>query len=222
MPASRKSSTKPAAKPAARQAAAKKPAAAAARKPATRKPATKSAGARPAASAKAPARSAAATKASGTKVVAKKSAAKPASSRSAALPTLKVSSITRWKPQKFMAVHAKDKSQQFRKGLRSYASYRDLGISKATGGVVQAHVIRLHGPCDPEVVSIRHIHGVQFQFLYLLKGWMEGEYNGRRERFEAGDCWIQPNSIPHTVLNYSDDCEMIELILPGTFETREL
>jgi hypothetical protein len=97
-----------------------------------------------------------------------------------------------------------------------------LGISKATGGVVQAHVIRLHGPCDPALVSIRHLHGVQFQFLYMLKGWMEGEYNGRRERFEAGACWIQPNSIPHTVLDYSDDCEMIELILPGTFETREL
>jgi len=73
-----------------------------------------------------------------------RAAGKPAAKKPAALPTLKVSSVTRWKPQKFMAVHASDKGQQFRKGLRSYASYRDLGISKATGGVVQAHVIRLH------------------------------------------------------------------------------
>src|SRR5579862_9388167 len=34
-------------------------------------------------------------------------------------------------------------------GLRSYAHYRDLGIATATGGVAQAHVIRLIGPCNP-------------------------------------------------------------------------
>ena len=39
-------------------------------------------------------------------------------------------------------------------GLRSYAKYRDLGMSKATNGLLQAHVIRLVPPCDPAVVSI--------------------------------------------------------------------
>lgn len=207
--------------PAAKKPAAKNPTA---KKAAVKRPAPKQAAGKAVAARKAAARSGAAKKPAATKVAAKKGSTKQASRKTAAaaLPTLKVPALTRWKPQQFMAVHASDKGQQFRKGLRSYASYRDLGISKATGGVVQAHVIRLHGPCDPKVVSIRHIHGVQFQFLYMLKGWMEGEYNGRRERFEAGACWIQPNSIPHTVLDYSDDCEMIELILPGTFETREL
>lgn len=209
--ASKAAAKKPVAKkPAAKQPAAKKPVA---KKPVAKKPEGK----KPAAKSRAAAQSAAKLPTAKRADKSKSSSKKPA-----ALPTLKVPAVTRWKPQKFMAAHASDKSQQFRKGLRSYASYRDLGISKATGGVVQAHVIRLHGPCDPAVVSIRHLHGVQFQFLYMLKGWMEGEYNGRRERFEAGACWIQPNSIPHTVLDYSDDCEMIELILPGTFETREL
>jgi hypothetical protein len=203
-------------KPAAKKAAAKNPTA---KKPAAKKPAAKKLTIKSSAAKKPAAKKASAKQAASAAPAAKKPAGKKSA---AALPTLKVPSVTRWKPQKFMAAHASDKGQQFRKGLRSYASYRDLGISKATGGVVQAHVIRLHGPCDPKVVSIRHIHGVQFQFLYMLKGWMEGEYNGRRERFEEGACWIQPNSIPHTVLNYSDDCEMIELILPGTFETREL
>ena len=209
--ASKAAAKKPVAKkPAAKQPAAKKPVA---KKPVAKKPVAK----KPAAKSRAAAQSAAKPPTAKRADKSKSSSKKPA-----ALPTLKVPAVTRWKPQKFMAAHASDKGQQFRKGLRSYASYRDLGISKATGGVVQAHVIRLHGPCDPAVVSIRHLHGVQFQFLYMLKGWMEGEYNGRRERFEAGACWIQPNSIPHTVLDYSDDCEMIELILPGTFETREL
>lgn len=136
------------------------------------------------------------------------------------VPVLKVPKTTRWAPQVFMAKHQRE--ADFKKGLRSYASYRDLGVFKATQGVVQAHVIRLHGPCDPKVVSIRHVHGVQFQFLYMLKGWLLGEYDGKKVRMEEGTCWLQPNSIPHTVLDYSDGCEMIELILPGTFETQEL
>ena len=153
-------------------------------------------------------------------VAAKKAAAPKAPARAKAAPKPGKPPKVVWKPQTFMASHLKD--ALFKTGLRSYAAYRELGVENATGGAVQAHVIRLLGKCDPKVVSIPHYHGVQFQFLYMLKGWMEGEYNGRRERFEAGACWIQPNSIPHTVLDYSDDCEMIELILPGTFETREL
>ncbi|MDN5252250.1 cupin domain-containing protein [Betaproteobacteria bacterium LSUCC0117] len=162
-----------------------------------------------------------------TPTVPKRSPARTASARvttkqrtAKPIPTMKVPKTTRWSPQQFMVNHFKERD--FKKGLRSYASYRDLGILKATNGSVQAHVIRLHGPCDPEVVSIRHVHGVQFQFLYMLKGWLIGEYNGKKVKMEEGTCWIQPNAIPHTVLDYSDGCEMIELILPGTFETREL
>ena len=137
-----------------------------------------------------------------------------------AIKPLKVAKTTRWTPQEFMVQHLK--SGKFKTGLRSYAAYRDLGVQNATDGAVQAHVIRLLGACDPDVVSIRHLHGVQFQFLYMLKGWMIGEYNGRRVKMEEGSCWIQPNSIPHTVLDYSENCEMIELILPGDFKTVEL
>jgi mannose-6-phosphate isomerase-like protein (cupin superfamily) len=138
----------------------------------------------------------------------------------AAIKPLKVAKTTRWTPQEFMVQHLK--SAKFKTGLRSYAAYRNLGVDQATDGAVQAHVIRLLGACNPDVVSIRHLHGVQFQFLYMLKGWMIGEYNGRRVKMEEGSCWIQPNSIPHTVLDYSENCEMIELILPGDFKTVEL
>ena len=144
---------------------------------------------------------------------------KPKTTKSVIKP-LKVAKTTHWTPQEFMVQHLK--SGKFKTGLRSYAAYRDLGVHQATDGVVQAHVIRLLGACDPDVVSIRHLHGVQFQFLYMLKGWMIGEYNGRRVKMEEGSCWIQPNSIPHTVLDYSENCEMIELILPGEFKTVEL
>jgi len=127
---------------------------------------------------------------------------------------------TRWVDQPFVVQHLKQ--ARFKKGLRTYAAYRDLGIALATQGAVQAHVIRLQGPCDPQVVSIRHRHLVQFQFLYMLKGWLLGEYNGRQVRMEEGSCWIQPPGIPHTVLDYSDGCEMLELILPADFATVEI
>jgi hypothetical protein len=58
-------------------------------------------------------------------------------------------------------------------GLRSYAKYRDLGMSKATKGLLQAHVIRLIPPCDPAVVSKRHFHDVDVQMIYVLKGWIK-------------------------------------------------
>ena len=35
----------------------------------------------------------------------------------------------------------------------------------------------------------------------------------------AGACWIQPPRIKHTVLEYSDDCEVLEIIMPAEFET---
>ena len=38
----------------------------------------------------------------------------------------------------------------------------------------------------------------------------------------AGSCWIQPPRIHHRVLDYSDDCEVLEIVLPADFKTVEL
>ena len=123
--------------------------------------------------------------------------------------------------QVFVASHLKDSA--FEPGLRAYAHYRDLGIAKATGGLAQAHVIRLIGPCDPKEVSKRHYHDVDFQMIYVLKGWMKGEYEGAGVvTMREGSCWLQPPRIKHTVLDYSDDCELLEIILPAEFDTVEL
>jgi mannose-6-phosphate isomerase-like protein (cupin superfamily) len=190
--------------------AAKKPAKTAASKaPVPAKPAAKKS-VKPAAS---PAKAAAAKKAPAAK---KTAAAK-------AVKTIKPPKPPKvhWKPQSFVATHVKD--AEFKTGLRAYAAYRDLLTDKATGGAVQSHVIRLIGKCDPKVVSIPHYHGVQFQMLYMLKGWMIGEYEGQgRVKMTAGSCWIQPPGIRHQVIDYSDGCEMIEIILPADFDTVEL
>ena len=123
--------------------------------------------------------------------------------------------------QTFVASHLHPNA--FEGGLRSYAQYRDLGITAATGGLARAHVIKMIPPCDPAVVSKRHYHDVEFQMIYVLKGWIKGEYEGEGEvTMRAGSCWLQPPRIKHTVLDYSDDCELLEIILPADFETIEL
>jgi len=122
--------------------------------------------------------------------------------------------------QKFVASHLRD--AVFDRGLRSYAEYRDLGIAPATQGLVQAHVIRMIPPCDPAVVSKEHYHDVEFQLVYVLKGWMKSEFEGAGViTMEAGSCWIQPPRIKHTVLDYSGDCEVLEIIMPAEFDTVE-
>ena len=108
----------------------------------------------------------------------------------------------------------------FDQGLRSYAKYRDLGIAPATGGMVQAHVIRFIPPFRAEDVSTPHYHDVDFQMIYVLKGWYKTEFEGEGvHTFTAGSCWIQPPRIKHSVLGYSDDCELLEIVLPAEFET---
>jgi hypothetical protein len=123
--------------------------------------------------------------------------------------------------QTFVASHLNPNA--FAGGLRSYAKYRDLGMAAATNGLAVAHVIKMIPPCDPAVVSKRHYHDVEFQMIYVLKGWIKGEYDGAGEvTMVEGSCWLQPPKIKHTVLDYSDDCELLEIILPAEFDTVEL
>jgi hypothetical protein len=123
--------------------------------------------------------------------------------------------------QTFVANHLSPDA--FEGGLRSYAKYRDLDIVSATNGLARAHVIKMIPPCDPAEVSKRHYHDVEFQMIYVLKGWIKGEYEGAGVvTMREGSCWLQPPRIKHSVLDYSDDCELLEIIMPADFETVEL
>ncbi|HEY7245715.1 MAG TPA: cupin domain-containing protein [Xanthobacteraceae bacterium] len=123
--------------------------------------------------------------------------------------------------QTFHATHFRE--EDFRTdGLRPYASYRDLGMNAATGGLLQAHVIRFVQPCDPAVVSKRHYHEVELQMIYVLKGWIKGDYDGEVVTLHEGAAWLQPPRIEHRVLDYSEDCELLELVVPADFNTVEL
>ncbi len=108
-------------------------------------------------------------------------------------------------------------------GLRAYARYRDLGIADASHGLARAHVIRLIGPCDPAEVSKLHFHNVEFQMVYVLKGWVKTYMEGQGETLmQQGSSWTQPPRVKHLILDYSDDVELLEVILPADFKTVEL
>jgi hypothetical protein len=108
-------------------------------------------------------------------------------------------------------------------GLRSYALYRDLGVADASAGKARAHVIRLIGPCNPAEVSKLHFHDVDFQMVYVLKGWVKTYMEGQGETLmQVGSAWTQPPRIKHLIMDYSDDVELLEVILPAEFKTVEL
>jgi hypothetical protein len=108
-------------------------------------------------------------------------------------------------------------------GLRTYAQYRDLGIADATHGLARAHVIRLIGPCNPAEVSKLHFHDVEFQMVYVLKGWVKAYMDGVGEAtYRQNACWTQPPKVKHLIMDYSDDVELLEVILPADFKTVEL
>jgi hypothetical protein len=125
------------------------------------------------------------------------------------------------KAQRIAISHHRD--EDFAAGLRSYAKYRDLGIADATNGMVRAHVLRFVEPCDPVVVSIKHYHDTEFQMVYVLKGWVKTELEGKGAvLWREGSSWTQPRNIRHVNNDYSSDCELLEVILPAEFETTEV
>jgi hypothetical protein len=126
------------------------------------------------------------------------------------------------RPHKF--VKSKLRNEDFKAdGLRTYALYRDLGIKDATHGMAVAHVIRFKGKCDPNVVSKDHLHEAEFQMIYVLKGSITTEIKGQGvHRMNAGDAWLQPHSVVHKVLDYTDGCEVLEIVMPANFRTIEL
>jgi mannose-6-phosphate isomerase-like protein (cupin superfamily) len=177
---------------------------------------TSRAAAKPAAQKKSPAR----------KPAAKKAAAKSAA-KSTARKKLKARALPAAKPrhrqrQRIAISHYRDEDF-VTSGLRTYAKYRDLGVADASHGLAQAHVIRLIGPCNPAEVSKLHFHDVEFQMVYVLKGWVKTYMEGQGETMmKQGSAWTQPPRLKHLILDYSDDVELLEVILPAEFRTVEL
>jgi mannose-6-phosphate isomerase-like protein (cupin superfamily) len=189
-----------------------------------RKKPTSRAATRTAAQKQSPARKSAANKTGANKTGAKSTArktikAKDRKTKPRALPAAKPHP----RPKQRIAISHHREEDFKADGLRTYAQYRDLGIAEASHGLAQAHVIRLIGPCNPAEVSKLHFHDVEFQMVYVLKGWVKTYMEGQGETLmKEGSAWTQPPRIKHLIMDYSDDVELLEVILPAEFKTVEL
>ena len=106
----------------------------------------------------------------------------------------------------------------FDAGLRQFFAYRDLGVAGASAGAFGAHVIRAVPGEHP--AAKWHTHTLDFQMVYVLRGWVEFEYADiGHVRMEAGSSVYQPPGLPHREVAHSDDLEMLEVTSPATFET---
>ncbi|AHG64815.1 cupin domain-containing protein [Advenella mimigardefordensis] len=121
--------------------------------------------------------------------------------------------------QRVVVSHLKDAT--FDRGLREFFEYRDLGVAQATAGAYSVHVIRaLDGH---ESSGVPHLHQLDFQFVYVLQGWVEFEYEQTGVvRLERGDSVYQPPGVRHREIRHSADLEMLEVVAPASFHTATL
>ena len=127
--------------------------------------------------------------------------------------------MSTWKNQAFTFAHA-DSGTFEGAGLRPFFEYRQLGIKEATEGKYGAHVLRaVPGMESP---GAWHSHDLEFQMVYVTKGWVVFEYEGHGEHtLRSGSCVLQPSGIVHREVRHSDDMELIEITSPADFTTRE-
>ena len=107
----------------------------------------------------------------------------------------------------------------FDAGLRQFFAYRDLGVAGASAGGFGAHVIRAVPGEHPD--PRWHTHALDFQMVYVLRGWVEFEYADiGRVRMTAGSSVYQTPGVAHREVEHSDDLEMLEVTSPAQFETQ--
>ncbi len=105
-------------------------------------------------------------------------------------------------------------------GRRTQLAYRDLGVRAATGGRYHAHIMRTSGTGERKIA--RHVHALELQMVYILKGWVKIWFEGRGEvTLKEGDCCVTPGGVPHEVLDWSDDHEVLEITSPADYETTD-
>jgi len=93
---------------------------------------------------------------------------------------------------------------------------RDIGIASATDGLAGVRVARSVGQPHTGFVS----HDADLLFMFLLNG--SAEFNCDQmdsELLTAGDSFIVPSSMKHSLSKCSKDMEVLEVALPAMFNT---
>ena len=110
------------------------------------------------------------------------------------------------------------KNAHYVPGRRQFFRYRDLGVTEAPEGKMRAQVTSAKSAMDRETGW--HYHTCDMQFIYILKGWVDLEFEGgRKVRFGVGDSVMIPGGLPHLETATSDDLELVEVSVPAEMGT---
>jgi quercetin dioxygenase-like cupin family protein len=91
---------------------------------------------------------------------------------------------------------------------------RDTTISEHTGGVAGVHVVHAGGSPD----WVRHNADILFNFV--MEGTMVLNGEGKEPyALEPGDAFVIPPGMQTKYSEMSEDLELLEVSLPGVFET---
>ena len=114
--------------------------------------------------------------------------------------------------------HATPANAPFVEGRRTFLKYQDLGVTAASSGRMRAQVMSATaGMTRP---TGWHYHVCDGQFVYVLKGWVDLEFeDGRTIRVDEGDSLFIPGYLRHNEIRTSETMEILEVSVPGTLGT---
>jgi quercetin dioxygenase-like cupin family protein len=102
-------------------------------------------------------------------------------------------------------------------GRRTFFEYRETGLKEATQGKYRSQIMRA---TDVMEQTGWHYHVCDLQFVYVIKGWVDLEFEGgRRERVGAGDVMAIPSGMIHNEIAVSPDFEALEVVAPAEMDT---
>ena len=103
-------------------------------------------------------------------------------------------------------------------GRREFFRYFDLGVTEASNGAMRAQVTRAtQGLGKP---TGWHYHECDQQFVYMLKGWVDLEFeDGRKIRLNAGDSLMIPGGLRHNETGTADELDLLEISVPAEMRT---
>jgi quercetin dioxygenase-like cupin family protein len=103
-------------------------------------------------------------------------------------------------------------------GRRDFFKYRDLGVTDATAGRMRAQVTSAEkGLSRP---TGWHYHVCDMQFVYVLNGWIELEFEGGKLcQLHPGDSVMIPGGLRHQETRTSEAMELLEVSLPAEMGT---
>ena len=103
-------------------------------------------------------------------------------------------------------------------GRRSFFKYRELGVTEASNGAMRAQVTEAsQGITEP---TGWHYHVCEQQFIYMLKGWVDLEFeDGRKVRLTQGDSMMIPGGTRHNETATADEMDILEISVPAKMGT---